>query len=200
MLGFLKPTSERCQRNSGISTERRHIVINADAIMRGFWFLVSVLAINGLTGTSAAPTSEMRSGHTGKPMPTELDGSRDRTYLITPRTWPSENAQLVTSPYVVCGVDRFEGTLICHVISVGCYRVQNVDPNKVPLPTGTRSIETLDASRTGIGAELPAVSGSKWVLVPNMQGKSGSRCWSDHIDWCCPAVHSEFGREYDHRN
>ena len=136
--------------------------------------MASVLAINGLTATSAAPTSEMRPGHTGTPMPTELDGSRDTTYLVTSRTWPSEEARLGARLYVVC-VDRFEGTLICHVISVGCYRVQNVDSDMVPIPTGTRSTETLDPSRTGIGAELPVVSGSKWILDPNMQGRLGFR-------------------------
>lgn len=55
------------------------------------------------------------------------------------------------------------------------YRVQNVDPDEVPPPTGTRPVETLYTGLTGIGAELPVVSGSRWVLVPNMQGELGFR-------------------------
>lgn len=80
--------------------------------------------------------------------------------------------------YVVCDVDRFEGTLKCrfgHVISVGYNRVQNIDPDKVLLPTWTNAAGTSTASQTEIGVAPPTVSGSKWMLVPSTQGELGCR-------------------------
>ena len=53
--------------------------------------------------------------------------------------------------------------------------MQNVEPNEEPLPTGTRPVEALEANQSGIEAEDPTVSGSHWVLVPNMQGRLGFR-------------------------
>ncbi|KAG6370588.1 hypothetical protein JVT61DRAFT_11207 [Boletus reticuloceps] len=145
----------------------------------------SVLAIAGLMGTNAAPTSEAKSDNTGRPMPTELHRARDDTYLDATRTRPLEGGRLNARLYVVCNADRFEGTLKCH--PTHRYRAQNVGPDEMTLPTAARAVETLGAR---IGAEVPAGSGSKWavVMVQNMQGKLGFR------------IEIELSREYDHSN
>lgn len=108
--GLLR-AQDRCRgifsspHDAGISPRPRRIVIHADAIMRAFRFLASasILAIAGLTATSAAPTmSETRSNYPGIPMPTESYGSRDEIYLDTSTIWPSESARMDTRLYVVC--------------------------------------------------------------------------------------------------
>lgn len=78
--------------------------------MRVLRLAASVLAIAGLAATSPAPTSEMRSDYVRSPTPTEIHGTRDKTHLVTKRSWPSEGActDTVTSLYVACGVDRLK--------------------------------------------------------------------------------------------
>ncbi|KAF8132840.1 hypothetical protein EV363DRAFT_1397761 [Boletus edulis] len=135
--------------------------------MRIIRLSATVLAIAGLMGTSAAPTSEAMSDNTGGPMPTEIHRARDDTYLDATRTRPLEGGRLNARLYVVCNADRFEGTLKCRPT----HRAQNLGPDEMTLPTAVRAVETLGA------AEVPAGSGSKWavVMVQNMQGKLGFR-------------------------
>ena len=185
-----KPTNQRWD-----SDELQSVVIVADTIMKALRSLASVLAIiTGFTATSAAPTPRIGSDHA--PMPTELHGSRNETYLATSRKWPSGSAGIGARLYVVCGIVMFEGPLKCtrHFH----YRAQNIDPDKVPSPTGTSNVVTLDISETGIGAEPPAASGSKWiwVLVPNTQGRLGF--WIELlVGSYIPGCHSELGQQHD---
>ena len=44
---------------------------------------------------AARPTSEMGSDEAWRPMPTEIQGSRDKTYLDTSSSWPSEGTHSV---------------------------------------------------------------------------------------------------------